>query len=571
MGNTIVLFGSTQVGKSTLAGYLSSYNKPNDDFNRDMQRFKDKAEKMGIYEPLFLKNAWISCFTSMDYDELIRPNDGRSTTKRSHSTKALVPLSQDRAPLIANIVDTIGFSIEKLNDYQDLFQASAGLVLITYSQAKAIVEQESKKDLQKLLQPLSFWCTFKPSSNIAVVISQTKCFETVVENLNYSQEDLIEVNRVIEKIKTILPNQEIPIVPISVQTEYRDGIFWRKGHNVTKKIHGVKSYCLFDVLQKFNLSDDLDLGEREILALARPTRLFHQYSAMRVNVITGRLQIGDVALIGPVIYDDHLITVRGKISDMRNDQYKDDPVRWRCSVLSKGWVGGLKFENLWDVESEKEIREGINEIKLTDTTMIFGCGADSYSSINNCLWINVKLKDTNDLFAKLLDAMLPKENVRLYYYGKPIVMSVLEKSCLNTNEYLLKLIRIDPNREVGFFYPPRAARTQIQLPLLVRNGILIDMGSDKFYYSSATCTIQQTENIQSDIEYKLVVNVPKNDLRPDDSLFNATWCMDEREDNTKIIFTGLTLENLGERMKQIREYLDAWYVSKCNFKIYKAI
>ena len=203
--------------------------------------------------------------------------------------------------------------------------------------------------------------------------------------------------------------------------------------------------------------------------------------------------------------------------------------------------------------------------------MIFGCGADSYSSINNCLWINVKLKDTNDLFAKLLDAMLPKENVRLYYYGKPIVMSVLEKSCLNTNEYLLKLIRIDPNREVGFFYPPRAARTQIQLPLLVRNGILIDMGSDKFYYSSATCTIQQTENIQSDIEYKLVVNVPKNDLRPDDSLFNATWCMDEREDNTKIIFTGLTLENLGERMKQIREYLDAWYVSKCNFKIYKAI
>lgn len=52
-------------------------------------------------------------------------------------------------------------------------------------------------------------------------------------------------------------------------------------------------------------------------------------------------------------------------------------------------------------------------------------------------------------------------------------------------------------------------------------------------------------------------------------MINAAWRTDADEDNTKIIFSGLTIENLGERMKQIREYLDAWYVSKCNLKSIK--
>lgn len=571
MGNTIVLFGSTQVGKSTLAGYLASYNKPADEFNCDMQRFKKQAEGMGIYESAFLKTSWISCFTSMDYDELTRPNDGRSTTKRSHSTKASIPFDENNEPITTNIVDTIGFSIDKLNDYQDVFEATAGLVLITYSQAKEIVETKSKVNIQKLIQPLNFWCAFKPISKVAVIISQTKCFETDVSELIYPNNDIDEVNSVIDKIREYLPHKEIPIVPISVQTRCCDGLFERKGYNITHIIQNINACCLFDVLRKFDLTEESDLSTMESKVLARPTRLFPQYPAIRVNVMSGRLQIDDTVLMGPVVHQERLITVRGKISELRNDQYKGDPEKWPCASLSEGWIGGVKLEELRDAVSGMGIHEGLNELELTDTTLIFSDSGDSCCSIDNCLRIKVKLMDYQGWYANLLDAMLPKENVRLYYYGKPIVMCVLEKSRLQASgyiEYLIKLIKNDSTREVGFVHPSNATKTEISMPLLVRNGILIDAGSEKFYDSKIKCVIQQSENIQSDSEYRLVVNVPKNNLKPDDKLIYATWCTDE-EENTKIIIDGLTLDNIGERLKQIRKYLEEWYISKCNFKIYK--
>lgn len=121
--------------------------------------------------------------------------------------------------------------------------------------------------------------------------------------------------------------------------------------------------------------------------------------------------------------------------------------------------------------------------------------------------------------------------------------------------------------EAGFFCPSSVAEAEILLPLLVRNGILIDTGSDKFYDSKATCIIQKSENIKSDCEYELEINIPQNITKLDNNLLNATWCTTEDKGSTIINIDKLTLDNIGDQLRILRKYLDDWYISNCDFEI----
>ena len=66
--SNFVIFGATQSGKSTLAGYVVSHTLDDQAFNKAVQQNKRKIEKMEIGE--MTKDMVYVSFASLDRDEL---------------------------------------------------------------------------------------------------------------------------------------------------------------------------------------------------------------------------------------------------------------------------------------------------------------------------------------------------------------------------------------------------------------------------------------------------------------------------------------------------------------------
>ena len=569
MGHSFVIFGATQVGKSTLAGYLASRHLPAAEFDREMQIYRSQAAEMGIYENAFHKCAWISCFSSMSYDELTRPDNGKSTTKRHHSIQSVIPIDNNCSQSVS-VVDTVGLSLETLEDFRGVFEADFGLILLTYSQLENILSYEDSESIEKLLIPLSFWCTFKPPQNVTIVISQVSILEKAITNDYHIVGNRINELKQYLKQKLKYDINDIPIIPISIETKNENGFYSRQGYNIDDTVSSdISERCLIDVIRDYILQSTSSISNTDFTSsplIASPIRIFScakgehkRIPSLRIKVIQGSLQKGSSVILGPVTYNNKTIAVKGIVASIKNDE-----THQLVSTLSQSWIGGIRFDSLFDAETNDTIEGGLLGIKLLSTSML--CYKQPNSSVNFYDCIKVKIDNIDDGNLELFSSMLPRENVRLYFMGKPLPLIVLEKTKINSRTYELTLCRCNIEADSPVFSSDTVIANRIDFPISIRDGIVCRR--DKYRSTFFHCLLGDIKKITNGKNFSYIVEVPDLDCLTNDMFprLPGIKCSYDKDRS----FIRLEIQNINEsnyenQLKILRDYFTDWCITDCTF------
>ena len=129
--NNIVLFGPTQVGKSTLAGFMDSFYYPDDMFSRQVNRLKKQVSEMGL---IFRKQMVLPSFVSVDKDEIRKfaGHNSIGTTKRVHRVHVAIPQfnGDDSGNTKCIFIDTPGTHAKTVERYRGIFEGDIGIYMI---------------------------------------------------------------------------------------------------------------------------------------------------------------------------------------------------------------------------------------------------------------------------------------------------------------------------------------------------------------------------------------------------------------------------------------------------------
>ena len=409
MNQNIVCFGPTNSGKSTLAGYLSSYRLNNELYEKKIQMFR--AE----YGNYFNERNTLSYFVDTGKDEYRVQQNTPGTSKRKHILE--IPWENG---LTYTLIDTPGTDKRWRNNFQNIYLGDIGLFIIEINTLLDICTNylegsyEYDEILTKLLTPVSLWENYGRLDRLIIVISKMDLCE-------YSRYSLARVEDLLKGIE-ILKN--IPIVPIAINVKQRSAInVFRVSDKFPK--HQSLSSALGEIIKRTIYIDLGKITKRTIYIddSANHQRLFACIDkrfektrhtgepAIRIKVLNGDIRIGDSAIIGPVKYNNQVCNMTGSV---RSLQYESN--HRRVNVLSKNHIGGVIFSRL---QNGRDVID-LMDINLLNTSVIMGAGSEYESG--NLLVFSLEESKVNRTF---FESCNTDDDVKLIWFGKIVILKII--------------------------------------------------------------------------------------------------------------------------------------------------
>lgn len=427
----VVIFGATQSGKSTLAGYIAASTLNDDEFNQIVLRNKRYIDDMevGGFKP---EMAYTS-FVSMDRDELRRSThqDTMGTTKRTHR-KQIIAKDNERAQVQKLIlIDTPGVRSCVEGRYTGIFEGDVGICLLSAADLMGYAEcarsnwagiDKKKKFLydKRLFDAIRFWCIYKGGDSLVIAISK-------VDTLDYNTSSIQQLCDLISGILQEYGIQSIPIVPIAVNLDgdlgnyvrYEYNIFYPgNGNNITPK-------PLLPLAFSKGKTDNSTNHRRIFASVNRMCKIQNGPGrALRVKVLSGTISSDSKLIIGPVrTKADEKVLLTGAIKSLKEEG--DLKITER---LPTGTIGGIAF---YDVRADEDARStssftstkrwNITNFRMLKTTIV----TDDKVKTGDVLELIVADTELNESARLAMEDILPKDAIQFLWFGKKLLGHVI--------------------------------------------------------------------------------------------------------------------------------------------------
>lgn len=481
--SNIVIFGSTQSGKTTLLGYLSTGMLRNPQFNEEVLKnlkliksltVEDEFSIGNPYNPVDVnKEVILPSFVSLDKNELkkFRNESSEGTTKRLHHKQLTICMSEggdisasqnENENVLCTFVDLPGFRQRLSDKYRGFFEGDIGIAVLKLSELlelyNLINNTSTKETISKideyegrLFEPIRVWCDYRSPSRLMIVISQIdRNYDKNIDEEKAIQLQREDIQKAIDCIKINIGRYnrgvEIPISPISIRITSEKNIksnprmsvfFRREAENIyrsspKKSLPG--SGTLISCLRKIMVSSKMDFDSAFSMSSVNQVMKAivngSSKTALNVHAIHGTIHKYDKVMIGPVIEKEHNEIV---FAACEIQSIKADGASMASDILLRGNVGGIIFNY---VKNEKtnikyNLRYKVKESDLTilKSTILYN-GEIKQGNIVKIEIIQSEYLNINgtidEIYSRVLPSLMPYDEVYLFWYGKRICVNLVE-------------------------------------------------------------------------------------------------------------------------------------------------
>lgn len=485
--SNIVIFGAPHSGKTTLLGYLSTGMFRHPQFNLEILQKLKLIKKLEMeddfcigdpYNPIHIrKDIILPSFVSLDRDELRKFTDegenSPGTSKRLHHKQLTLCMSgreetwtglNENENTTCTFIDLPGFRQRISDKYKGFFEGDVGLALLDIKEVlkleEALKRRSQKKEAQgfidkqerKLFEPVRIWCDYRSSAQLIIVLS--KIDQELIYNDNKvdvaHQSDAVRsaVECIRSYTKTFGGKNAIPVVPISIRITQEENtkkkprmkvFFRREAENIYEAPpgknlpgDGTLVTCLKRLLKPHVSGQDRAFS---MASVDRPMRAMVNYkrkTALQICANHGTLHDTDKVVLGPVLYrrSNEICYTRCTIASLKADGAKEP-----SSMLFEGNVGGVIFKSITNIEERPSERYALNsvltesDIRILRSTILFTGEAIQGDVVvleiykKEYLTINGEI---DILYTDILRSLMPYDEITLFWYGKKILVKVIE-------------------------------------------------------------------------------------------------------------------------------------------------
>lgn len=449
--NNIVIFGPTQVGKSSLAGYMASYYYPDDLFQKQVRLLKKQVNEIGVS---FCNEMILPSFVSIDRDEIRKSTSQNSigTTKRVHRVRITIPKIGDDNSDNTNFVfiDTPGTHARIAEKYRGIFEGDIGIFMINILD---VLKMENAceigtdgwcmdKERTKYLEPLQFWQAYKINSSFLLIVLSK------IDHVDFDPERINEaIKKVCDLTKYVFPTRIVPVIPVAIAIAEQNNRFQRIGYNVVdENLPGYKT--LVSYLKEINklYSGETAHGFAYIDRLTitdNKDRSAPHYNAFRVKVLEGSIKIKDVITIGPVLYENIPRFINASVVSLKREQYS------LTNALVQGQIGGIIIHKNIMIEGEKkEEKIDYEKLKILKTTVI--STATIPMEVGDCIAVIINKDETSSVEWQTICNLGPKEQISIFWMGRKITIDLVGK-IIRDNEAILTLLPLTNTVEQSLY------------------------------------------------------------------------------------------------------------------------
>ncbi len=487
--SNIVIFGSTQSGKTTLLGYLVTGMLRNPQFNDEVLKnlklirnltIKDEFSIGNPYNPVNVnKDVILPSFVSLDKNELKKftgdYGSSEGTTKRLHHKQLTICMTEKDSNSIytykdqnenenvsCTFIDVPGFRQRLSDKYRGFFDGDVGIAVLKLAELVKLYELLDNKltsdtisnidELEgRLFEPIRVWCDYRSPLHLVIVVSQ---IDRKPENGFYTEdnegrnEQTEDINKAIKCIKMHVEEYDrgidIPISPISIRvtsekntkSHHRMSVFFRrKAENIYIKSYdlpgsGTLISCLKKVMPLNNENHNKNFSMARINQVMKATVAGSPKTALNIYALHGVIRKSDKVIMGPVFdktYND-VTFVQCEIASI-----KADGVSNSSEMLLEGNAGGMIFKTIKDEETRRKYNlnyvSSDSDISIMKSTILF---SESYLkgdivelNINKNDYININ-NFLDEIYSRVLPSIMPFDQLYLFWYGKKVAVNIVE-------------------------------------------------------------------------------------------------------------------------------------------------
>lgn len=417
--NNIVVFGAVQSGKSTLIGYLASAHMSDKTFAIEANEIKKRIRKQGVFPKTELI---LPGFLALDRDEMIDNKDEYSlgTTKRIHRKKVYLEIDSSIFSNHFTFIDTPGNRAKKREQYGCMFEGDIGLCVISAIDIRQYLSLNKQDQIKKriearrLFAPLQFWSEFRGTDRLIVVLTKTDFF------LNESDE-LEQIYISLRELVKTYTGQIVPIVPTNIQLTYTGEFPSRIEGNISRKDEKLIWYHGDTLLEELKKKIVIQKPRQKApfqIAAAKQIRKIPNTSnlALKIQCIYGDLGKDDNLVLGPILNKEReQIFLQATVKSLKIEDGET------TNQLSEGVIGGVIFKSLSNYGS-RSANVSLADYALSPTTVLI---SQQFCS-GNVICLHVKKDELSECAKTAISQLLPKEQLRFYWFGKAIVADVIE-------------------------------------------------------------------------------------------------------------------------------------------------
>lgn len=430
MCDNIVMFGPTHSGKSTLMGYLLVYDLSDEEYRRRNRRIRAKIEEIGSR---YKDDRALAYYVDTGKDErraYDREEKSKGSSKRIHIQKTALDIELD-----CTFIDTPGTDVAWAHKYQGLFLGDVGIFIIEIGKLLELSRKIEGSNtyntmINQLFAPVYLWKHYKRMRRLIVAISK-------IDLASYNQYSIKRAERVLRSLDIF---REVPIVPISINVEKRNG------NNIVNSIHEEMAWyngkTLIDEI-KIMLDKERDENLEEPMLFAHIERLFvrtksNNQSALRVKILNGTVRIGDEVYLAPVNVNNYTKSIKGVVASLKHE------TRGNVNSLTKGEIGGIIFSKVMDGRE----RIKLSDVELKRTSIIFD--NDSDCRCGNLLYFNIS-KENLSVLDKAQIHFCVGDRIKMIWFGKIICMHLLN---IIEDEMDYKIVLMNTSSQHSLFMLP---------------------------------------------------------------------------------------------------------------------
>lgn len=591
--NNISIFGTTQCGKTTLAGYLISRSLNDTAFNEMVRRNRRLIEKMGF--DVSNKDLVYTSFVSLDRDELQRETNKKEsnlestdrigTSRRTH--RKLIEYGEGFGDCAQKLVmiDTPGMRAEAKERYLGIFEGDIGICILNirdlenYMVLDHSLQDSRKRKLmeRQLFDPIRFWCAYKGIQNLVLVISKIDLADF---DENRIETAILFVLDTLEKYELALPKDGIPIIPISIRLQESGEHFIRESHNVDREdtlCQSPSGQALLPVIT--GMANAVPTVERQDELFASVSKLCkikdQKGHALRVKVLHQTLHTSSKITIGPLKHkkDRTLHYVTGAIKSL-----KEEGEPGLTSSLETGSIGGIALPLVYDAfyvaQPPTSKTQKITDYCVLKTSILYSGNARSGNSIT----VSVPKCELENNALAAINTLLPKESIHFFWLGRQVVAELIEfyeneKFCFLT---LCPLAR-EYREAIGKFTVPynqkkELASFDVLLMLQLRHKIGNQVKT--VYRNYINSRLQNIHDLLEEKTYELCLRLENEVLEEfcedfEDELTTVTQNYRFNLERQEVVMEKLTTRNIGLILKSVRRFLREHGIVKYTLKVNK--
>jgi len=401
---TYVIFGPANVGKSTIVGYIKTYQFSNEMFQKSISNIKHKIGSQYRADRLF------SYFVDDAKDEYIKNSvvstgDTKGTSKYTHITTI-----DD-----FYLVDTPGGNDYEVQRFKGISLANIGIFAIEIKQLlkfeSEMDDNDQKVELQSIRMFFSSWYVWKKLHGTDdIIILLTKC------DAFPEEEDFFHAKETLERI--IGNCNGIEIIPTSILVNSED----RSDVNIFKKwdCNWYSGKTLIEELEqkRRNFVRKDDSNQLVMFYIRKYNNVPGIGTVIKWKIFSGSIRINERIHISPIKIGDSFYSLEASIKSMHDEENNSITSANAGDIVNTALSNFLYYND----RLKKENIEYLNTLIIV--------GKENKISIGKILEIEIFTRQCTTIELTILNNMIENNFVRILWFGrilKALVISLDRK------------------------------------------------------------------------------------------------------------------------------------------------